>query len=65
MRAEQSTFPHRLNENGTYDSICLVCFQTIATGANEAGLAEGEQRHVCDLNRMFNVDVWSTTEPLL
>ncbi len=44
---KQTQFPHRLNKDGTYDSICKVCFQTVGSNAMEAMLAELEKRHVC------------------
>ncbi len=44
----QSTFPHRHNIDGTYDSICTTCFATVATQRVEEDLALPEQIHVCD-----------------
>jgi hypothetical protein len=41
-------FPHRCNPNGTYDSICIECFQTVATRIEEAELAQQESAHVCE-----------------
>jgi hypothetical protein len=38
-------FPHRLNRDGTYDSICQTCFNTVGTGRTEAELAQAEKRH--------------------
>lgn len=40
-------FPHRRNCDGTYDSICMTCFQIVAEGVQEHELAEEDRRHVC------------------
>jgi hypothetical protein len=49
MRATQIPFfPHRLNSNGSYDSICLTCFATIANAREVADLEVYDQSHVCD-----------------
>jgi hypothetical protein len=40
-------WPRRLNPDGTYDSICPTCFQTVARCKNEAELARAENLHVC------------------
>jgi hypothetical protein len=48
-------FPHRRNLDGTYDSICTLCFQTVATEGVESELLEAEKSHVCstfDLGRI-------------
>lgn len=42
-----SVHPHRLNDNGSFDSICPICFVTIATADTEAELIKEEQKHVC------------------
>lgn len=41
-------FPHRRNPDGSFDSICLKCFRTVATQRNEADLAQAERDHVCE-----------------
>jgi len=40
-------FPHRLNSDGTFDSICRSCFRTIATAYQEADLEKAENAHMC------------------
>lgn len=40
--------PHRHNSDGSVDSICLTCFQTIARAGDEAALTEHERKHSCD-----------------
>ena len=41
-------FAHRSNSDGTVDTICIRCFQTVATVSDEAELAKIEQEHICD-----------------
>ena len=36
-------FYHKLNEDGTWDSVCMKCFLTIATVTKEDDLEEAEQ----------------------
>ena len=43
-----SRFAHRLNPDGTVDSICLECFVTVAKSPWEAGLENAERIHTCD-----------------
>jgi hypothetical protein len=39
--------PHRRNRDGSWDSICLTCFATVATTPLEPDLAEQDRLHVC------------------
>ena len=48
MAVTSAHFPHRRNPNGTFDSICIGCFQTIATKTEEFQLAQQELVHICD-----------------
>ncbi|WP_109489051.1 hypothetical protein [Occallatibacter savannae] len=41
-------FIHRINEDGSIDSICRDCFVTIATGRSRLELAPQEQQHTCE-----------------
>ncbi len=43
----QRAYFHRNNPDGTYDSICLGCFLTVATATNEELLEESEAVHRC------------------
>jgi hypothetical protein len=45
VTATLSTFTHRWNYDGSYDSICLLCKRTISTVYKEWELAEGEENH--------------------
>jgi hypothetical protein len=44
-------FPHRLNRDGSYDSICLACLATVGCGTLEE-LAKSDEEHVCDPSRL-------------
>ena len=41
-------FSHRVNDDGTIDSICPQCFKTVATATQESDLDPAESRHCCD-----------------
>ncbi|MBS1804408.1 MAG: hypothetical protein JST28_13660 [Acidobacteria bacterium] len=41
-------FPHRINSDGTIDSICDQCFITVATSTHESDLAHLEAEHTCE-----------------
>jgi hypothetical protein len=45
---ERVLFAHSGNENGTFDSICHRCLQTIARMAHKSDLQYAEDNHVCD-----------------
>jgi len=40
-------YPHRRNRDGSFDSICLHCFATIATANTERELVAYESKHIC------------------
>lgn len=40
-------FAHRVNNNGTVDSICLRCFGTVASLPKEMDLEQKEHAHTC------------------
>lgn len=40
--------PHRLNEDGSYDSTCTACFVTVGTDFDEAQLRRIEAAHLCN-----------------
>jgi hypothetical protein len=40
-------FIHRLNDDGTTDSICSDCFVTVATAVSESILESEERKHSC------------------
>jgi hypothetical protein len=45
-------FSHRMNGNGTTDSICTRCFITVATSTWEADLDGAETAHKCNPARL-------------
>ena len=45
-----SPFPHRRNNDGSYDSICPKCIVTIAKATTERELLASDQKHVCDIS---------------
>lgn len=49
-------FPHRQNEDGTFDAICPHCFRTVASALLESELAQWENEHVCDRNQLDRID---------
>jgi hypothetical protein len=57
-------FPHRLNADGSYDSICKECFRTVATEEEEDKLRDRELQHVCEardilsLTKVASVTFW-------
>ena len=46
-------FPHRRNRDGSFDSICKRCFQTIASCSSETALSVAETKHTCDGPPLF------------
>jgi hypothetical protein len=40
-------FPHRRNKDGSFNSICLKCFATVASHMTEEELQEKDNNHVC------------------
>jgi hypothetical protein len=52
-------FPHRQNEDGTFDAICPHCFRTVASALLESELAQWENEHVCDRNQLDRIDRFS------
>lgn len=45
-------FPHRMNKNGTIDSVCPRCFVTVGCSTWEADLDRMEAAHVCEPSRL-------------
>ncbi len=40
-------FPHRINPDGTYESICILCLATVATAKDLAALHARHKDHAC------------------
>jgi hypothetical protein len=47
MYGHKSHNTHRDNNDGTWDSICTVCFCTIGTRNIEKSLMQDEAVHIC------------------
>jgi hypothetical protein len=47
MLEEHPNFPHRKNNDSSFDSICPRCFRTISTRGIEGDLAQDERSHLC------------------
>ncbi len=47
-------FAHRTNPDASVDSICLTCFQTIASEDSEDKLIAHEESHSCDPYWVFS-----------
>ena len=62
-------FHRRRNEDGTFDSICLLCFRTAASAPEESELSSLELKHVCDpawrwfIRDTSNYDYVAKTQP--
>jgi hypothetical protein len=63
MSPDQPQFFHRSNDDGTFDSICLQCFRTVATQSHEANIAAKEQAHVCSEYEEANFLALGSPEP--
>jgi len=48
-------FPHRHNTDGSYDSICTVCYATVASVRKECELAVAESIHRCDPATLYQL----------
>ncbi len=44
-------YSHRSNADGTVDSICMFCYQTIATAPSERELEAWERTHYCSAKK--------------
>lgn len=43
-----ATFSYRQKEDGSVESICLLCYLTVAKGHNKKELEQQEREHVCE-----------------
>jgi hypothetical protein len=44
----RTIFPHRHNDDGSFDSICTECLETVATNEDETKLRVYELVYVCN-----------------
>jgi len=56
MRGKRD-FTRRPNADGTFDSICMRCYLTVASGTATDQLLDTEQRHECDQHQLVNLGV--------
>jgi hypothetical protein len=42
-----SRFPHWRNSDGSFDSICAECMETVDIQSSEEDLQHAEDRHIC------------------
>jgi hypothetical protein len=48
MATPTTFYPHRQNRDGSFDSICLKCFATVANAKEVTELKSYEKEHICD-----------------
>jgi hypothetical protein len=48
LNSRNGTFPHRHNHDGSFDSICRICYATLARSMDEASLQPYESNHQCE-----------------
>jgi hypothetical protein len=46
------SFTHRLTQDGSFESICPVCFETVGRQEQEEDLLGVEHSHLCDPNSL-------------
>ena len=51
----EQKFAYRQNQDGTIDSICLLCYRTVCSATSKDGLGDGERMHKCLL---IDLDWW-------
>ena len=59
----QAHTAHRRNHDGSFDSICKICFATVARSIDEAALAGPERNHACDLSVLVGREVLLSRPP--
>lgn len=56
LSSERPRFVHRLNRDGSHDSICTNCVATVASVLNEWQLRDLESVHVCDPVNLYRAN---------
>jgi hypothetical protein len=62
MANKPTLYSHRRNPDGSYDSMCPICFATVARSSVEAELTEQEASHVCDWASLAEREYFGRTE---
>jgi hypothetical protein len=52
---DQWSFTHRLTQDGSFESVCPVCFETVGRQEQEEDLLGVEHFHVCDPNSLGKI----------
>lgn len=52
MTALQHAFVHRMYDNGTIDSVCQRCYDTVAISTRHVELEVAEHAHRCERTRL-------------
>jgi hypothetical protein len=60
----KTLYPHRRNRDGSFDSICLTCFMTVATAKTEIELAESDAKHICESALLAERGMFQTPHPM-
>jgi hypothetical protein len=48
LDSRNAHYPHRHNYDGSFDSICRICFVTVARSWDETSLERYEENHYCE-----------------
>ena len=48
--------PHRMNPDGTIDSICPLCYATVGKDRSESQLERMEADHICDPDELAHFE---------
>ncbi len=56
-----SLYPHRLNKDGSFDSICPTCFMTVAAAKSEIELVEYDANHICESSLLAERGMFQAT----
>jgi hypothetical protein len=59
--SDDCQFFHRRNADGTLDSVCLECFQTVASATDTDDMEQFEYEHVCASEERAHLDEWRPT----
>lgn len=57
-----TSYAHRHNSDGSYDSICTKCYSTVATAESEGSLASSESAHICQPSALYLANQGSIPE---
>jgi hypothetical protein len=57
-------YRHRLNIDGSYDSICLTCYMTASHATTEAELNVQDKAHVCWTSLLLEPGYSNLAQPM-